>query len=84
MKNEVILKVIYLILDMGNCVLPVCEKVEEESPRETAEETINFLQDTLNMMVGDPVLGLDLVDKAIYMNRDELLKEIEEIRSIAG
>lgn len=84
MKNEEILSLIYLILDMENCVIPACITVEEESPRVTAMEAHNYLQSILNKEIGDPVLGSDLVDKAIYMNREDLLKEIEEIRSIAG
>lgn len=83
MKNEEILALVHLILDMGNCVLPVCEKQVEESPRETAAEAINYLQNQLTKEIGDEILAFKLVDWACFMNQEELLKEIEEVRKIS-
>lgn len=83
MKNEEILKLIYLISDMGNCVLPVCQKIAEESPANTAWDAICYLNNILSQEIGDEVLADKLLDCACFMSKEELLKEIEYIRSIA-
>lgn len=83
MKNEEILKLIYLISDMGNCVLPVCQKQAEESPASACWDTIVYLNEILNKEIGDEVLADKLLDCACFMSKEELLKEIEYIRSIA-
>lgn len=82
MKNEEILKLLYMILDMENCVWPVCQMVEEKSPMETAMEVHNYLQSIVNKEIGDPKIGSDLVDMCCYMDKEELLKEIEYYRSL--
>lgn len=82
MKNVEVLKLIYLINDMGNCVLPVCRKVSEESPANTAWDVICYLNDILSQEIGDEILADKLLDYACFMNKQELLKEIEYIRSL--
>lgn len=82
MTNEEILKLVYLISDMGNCVLPVCQKVDEESPACTAWDVIVYLNDILSQEIGDEVLADKLLDYAVFMNREELLKEIEHVKSL--
>lgn len=81
MKSVEILNLIYMILDMENCVWPVCQSVEEKSPMKTAMEVHNYLQGILNAEIGDPVWGSELVDMANYMSREELLNEIAEIKA---
>ena len=82
MKNEEILKLIYLITDLCNCVLPVTKMVEETSPKETVREIYDYLFHILEKEIGDPILADKLLDFAIFMNRDELLKEIEYTKSL--
>lgn len=82
MTNEEILKLVYLISDMGNCVLPVCQKVDEESPACTAWDVIVYLNNILSQEIGDEILADKLLDYAVFMNREELLKEIEHVKSL--
>lgn len=82
MSNEEILKLVYLITDMGNCVLPVCQEVTEESPANTAWDTIVYLNNILSKEIGDEILADKLLDCACFMNKQELLKEIEHMKSL--
>lgn len=82
MSNEEVLKLVYMISDMGNCVLPVCQKVDEESPANTAWDVIVYLNGILSEEIGDEVLADKLLDFACFMNKQELLKEIEYLKSL--
>lgn len=82
MKNEEILKLIYLITDLCNCVLPVTKMVEETSPKETVKELYDYLFSILEKEIGDPILADKLLDYACFMSNEELLKEIEDTKSL--
>lgn len=78
MTNEKIIKLVNMIIDYENIVMNVLYKQESKVPYEVSQKVHDhMIEDLASYFGGDKVAALDIVDKAVYLDDPDLIKEIE-------
>lgn len=82
-SDEELVHIVNHILNLENVIMPVTAGTETDTGEDVAQSLHDYLVNIVIENTGDPVLGLNLIDKASHLNNQELLNEIEFIRLIA-